>query len=91
MGLVRRGYLSISEAYEKIVATLEPHARPSDDYLLSLDEDERDAAFDSAHELFGRLQECVDRFRRFADLADEAIERWMFAGAKIELEREEAA
>ena len=44
MGLVRRGYLSISEAYEKIVATLEPHARPSDDYLLSLDEDERAAA-----------------------------------------------
>jgi hypothetical protein len=26
MGLVRRGCLSISEAYEKIVATLEPHA-----------------------------------------------------------------
>jgi hypothetical protein len=47
MGLVRRGYLSISEAYEKIVVTLEPHARPSDDYLLSLDEDERDAAFRS--------------------------------------------
>jgi hypothetical protein len=44
MGLARRGYLSISEAYEKIVATLGPHARPSDDYLLSLDEDERDAA-----------------------------------------------
>ena len=42
MGLVRRGYVSISEAYEKIVATLEPQARPSDDYLLSLDEDERD-------------------------------------------------
>jgi hypothetical protein len=29
MGLVRRGYLSISEAYEKIFATLEPHPRPS--------------------------------------------------------------
>jgi hypothetical protein len=28
MGLVRRGYLSISEAYEKIVATLE-HGRPT--------------------------------------------------------------
>jgi hypothetical protein len=39
MGLVPRGYLSISEAYEKIVATLGPHPRPSDDYLLSLDEE----------------------------------------------------
>jgi hypothetical protein len=64
MGLVRRGYLSISEAYEKIVATLEPHARPSDDYLLSLDddyllsldEDERDAAFDSAHDAEKRAE-----------------------------------
>jgi hypothetical protein len=56
MGLVRRGYLSISEAYEKIIATLEPHARPSDDYLLSLDEDERDAAFDSAHDAEKRAE-----------------------------------
>jgi len=56
MGLVRRGYLSISEAYEKIVATLEPHARPSDDYLLSLDEDERDAGFDSAHDAEKRAE-----------------------------------
>ena len=56
MGLVRRGYLSISEAYEKIVVTLEPHARPSDDYLLSLDEDERDADFDSAHDAEKRAE-----------------------------------
>jgi hypothetical protein len=41
--------------------------------------------------IFENLRECVDRFRRFADLADEAIERLLCAGAKIELEREEAA
>jgi hypothetical protein len=44
-----------------------------------------------AAELLGRLQECGDLFRRFADLADEAIERLLCAGAKIELDREEAA
>jgi hypothetical protein len=71
MGLVRRGYLSISEAYEKIVATLEPPARPSDDYLLSLDEDERDAALDSAHDAEKRAEKL------FADaLANKQLTRW---------------
>jgi hypothetical protein len=42
-------------------------------------------------ELFGSLDECRDRFQGFADLADEAVERLLCAGAKIELEREEAA
>jgi hypothetical protein len=40
--------------------------------------------------LFGCLEECVDRFRCFADLADEAIERLLCAAGKTELERMEA-
>jgi hypothetical protein len=39
--------------------------------------------------LFACLEECVDRFRCFADLADDAIERLLCAAAKIELEAEE--
>jgi hypothetical protein len=70
-GRWRGSYLSISEAYEKIVATLERHARPSDDYLLSLDEDERDAAFDSAHDVEKRAEKL------FADaLANKQLTRW---------------
>jgi hypothetical protein len=86
MGLVRRGYLSISEAYEKIVATLEPHARPSDDYLLSLDEDERDEAFDSAHDAEKRAEKLFadalanKQLTRWRMLNDGTMERW-FASA----------
>jgi hypothetical protein len=75
MGLIHRGYLSISEAYEKIVATLEPHARPSDGYLLSLDEDERDAVFDSAHDTQKRAEKLfVDDLGENKDAGGAIIE-----------------
>lgn len=44
----------------------------------------------TGYELFEHLEACRDRFRCFADLADDAIERLLCAGAKVELEREEA-
>jgi hypothetical protein len=51
--------------------TLEPYARPSDDYLLSLDEDERDAAFNLAHDAEKRAEKL------FADaLANKQLTRW---------------
>jgi hypothetical protein len=45
---------------------------------------------ESKAELFDSLEKCGDRFRRFADLADEALERLLCAGAKIKLESMEA-
>jgi hypothetical protein len=45
---------------------------------------------ESKAELFDSLEDCRDRFRRFADLADEALERLLCAGAKIKLESVEA-
>jgi hypothetical protein len=45
---------------------------------------------EQAAELFDHLVACVDRFRCFADLADDAIERLLCAAAKTELERMEA-
>ncbi len=56
MDLVPPGFISISEAYEKIVTTLEPRARPTDDHLLSLDEKKRDSAFDTAHDAEKRAE-----------------------------------
>jgi hypothetical protein len=44
----------------------------------------------TAAELFNHLEACAERFRCFADLADEAIERLLCAGAKIKLESMEA-
>jgi hypothetical protein len=48
-------------------------------------------AEETTAELFERLEACADLFRRFADLADQAIEHLLCAAAKIELERMEAA
>jgi hypothetical protein len=36
----RRGYIPLQEAYETTVRALAPAARPSDDYLLGLDDDD---------------------------------------------------
>jgi hypothetical protein len=45
---------------------------------------------EEAGELFDHLAVCGERFKCFADLANEAIERLLCAAAKIELERTEA-
>ncbi len=46
---------------------------------------------EDAGDLCAHLEECVDRFRCLADLAEEALARFLCAGAKIELERGEEA
>jgi hypothetical protein len=71
MDLVPAGYVTISEAYEKVVATLEPRARPGDEYLISLDEAARDVAFRTAHD----AEKIAER--SFADaLANGRLKRW---------------
>jgi hypothetical protein len=39
------GYIPVKVAYERAVGTLEPEARPGDEYLMALDEDAAAAAY----------------------------------------------
>jgi hypothetical protein len=39
------GYIPVKVAYERAVGTLEPEARPGDEYLMALDEDDAAAAY----------------------------------------------
>lgn len=64
--------MPISDAYETIVQTLEPDARPGDDYLDKLQKDQGDAAFDNAVEAEKRAE------RLLADaLANKQLARWI--------------
>lgn len=42
------GFIPLAKAYEIAVAALEPAARPSDEYLMSLDEEAADRAYEEA-------------------------------------------
>jgi hypothetical protein len=61
--------------------------------ILAIDKAANIAALNELNEeesagLFYRLEEGLDRFRCFADLADQALERLLCAAAKIALDRE---
>lgn len=70
------GFMPVSDAYETIVQTLEPDARPGDDYLDKLLKDQGDAAFDAA---FDKAVEAEKRAERLlADaLANKQLTRWI--------------
>jgi hypothetical protein len=85
------GFCKISEAYEKIVATLEPSARPGDDYLLhQFDEVQKGTDVDKATvedlnaELEKNLNKALEAEKRaerlFADaLKNGQLVRWVWA------------
>jgi hypothetical protein len=70
------GFMPISDAYETIVQTLEPDARPGDDYLDKLLKDQGDDAFTAA---FDKAVEAEKRAERLlADaLANKQLARWI--------------
>ena len=72
------GFISISDAYEKIVQTLEPDARPGDDYLDTLLRDQGDAAFSAA---FDNAVEAEKRAKRL--LADALANKQLARGTAM--------
>jgi hypothetical protein len=68
--------MSISDAYETIVQTLEPDARPGDDYLDTLLKDQGDAAFSAAFDNAVEAEKRAERLLADA-LANKQLARWI--------------
>lgn len=70
-------FIPIEDAYEQVVAKLAPEARPGDEYLVSLSEDEADAAYAKIDE----AERTVEAKFRNA-LADRKLSVWHFVDYK---------